>query len=332
MRIFKEYLKRHIGVMFSMVVLFLFQTCFLFVKQVTFNDLTYFLVLEFMVLSVIIAVDVIRYRNRVNRLEEILQRPVSEQSNFVEAGDILEEKYVDMINAQEKSRINTENVSSKNAKEMEQYYNIWVHQIKTPISGMNVVLQSMEPTENVTELQNQLFSVEQYVDMALQYQRIKTNGNDFCFEEVSLNKVIRENIRKHAKLFISKKLAVKYDETKLTVLSDEKWLGFVLGQIITNAVKYSNKGTITIEAYEDANSTYLSVKDQGIGISPEDLPRVFERGYTGYNGRADKKSTGIGLFLCKNVMEMLGHRIRIESETGKGTEVVISFSKRRLTE
>ena len=169
MRIFKEYLKRHIGVMFSMVVLFLFQTCFLFVKQVAFNDLVYFLVLELLVLSVIIAVDVIRYKNRVNKLEEILQRPVSEQSNFVEAGDILEEKYVDMINAQEKSRINTENVSSKNAKEMEQYYNIWVHQIKTPISGMNVVLQSMEPTENVTELQNQLFSVEQYVDIALQY-------------------------------------------------------------------------------------------------------------------------------------------------------------------
>ena len=87
-----------------------------------------------------------------------------------------------------------------------------------------------------------------------------------------------------------------------------------------------------MEAYEGANSTYLSVKDEVIGISPEDVPRVFERGYTGCNGRADKKSTGIGLFLCKNVMEMLGHRIRIESETGKGTEVVISFSKRRLTE
>ena len=302
------------------------------VSQVCLEDLAYLLILELVVLGVILTVDLIRYRGSVKQVEDLLKRPVVEQSYNVEAKDILEERYVDLIHAQEKSRVDTENMSAKSSKDMEQYYNIWVHQIKTPISGMNVLLQSMEPTEEVGELQNQLFSVEQYVDMALQYQRIKTNGNDFCFEEVSLNKVIRENIRKHAKLFISKKLAVKYDETKLTVLSDEKWLGFVLGQIITNAVKYSNKGTITIEAYEDANSTYLSVKDQGIGISPEDLPRVFERGYTGYNGRADKKSTGIGLFLCKNVMEMLGHRIRIESETGKGTEVVISFSKRRLTE
>ena len=106
----------------------------------------------------------------------------------------------------------------------------------------------------------------------------------------------------------------------------------MLGQIITNAVKYSDKGSITISAYEDECNTYLSVKDEGIGISPEDLPRVFERGYTGYNGRADKKSTGIGLFLCKSVTRMLGHKIQISSEPGKGTEVTIIFSKQRITE
>ena len=125
---------------------------------------------------------------------------------------------------------------------------------------------------------------------------------------------------------------MRYEETALRVLTDEKWISFVLGQIITNAVKYSDKGSITISAYEDECNTYLSVKDEGIGISPEDLPRVFERGYTGYNGRADKKSTGIGLFLCKSVTRMLGHKIQISSEPGKGTEVTIIFSKQRITE
>ncbi len=302
------------------------------VSQVCLEDLAYLLILELFVLGVIMTVDLIRYKARVKQVEDLLKRPVAEQSYNVEAKDILEERYVDLIHAQEKSRVATENMSAKSSKDMEQYYNIWVHQIKTPISGMNVLLQSMEPTEEVGELQNQLFSVEQYVDMALQYQKIKSTTNDFSFAEIPLNKVIRENIRKYARLFIAKKLAVRYEETALRVLTDEKWISFVLGQIITNAVKYSDKGSITISACEDERNTYLSVKDEGIGISPEDLPRVFERGYTGYNGRADKKSTGIGLFLCKSVTRMLGHKIQISSEPGKGTEVTIIFSKQRITE
>lgn len=302
------------------------------VSQVRLEDLAYLLILELFVLGVIMTVDLIRYKARVKQVEDLLKRPVAEQSYNVEAKDILEERYVDLIHAQEKSRVDTENISARSSKDMEQYYNIWVHQIKTPISGMNVLLQSMEPTEEVGELQNQLFSVEQYVDMALQYQKIKSTTNDFSFAEIPLNKVIRENIRKYARLFIAKKLAVRYEETALRVLTDEKWISFVLGQIITNAVKYSDKGSITISAYEDECNTYLSVKDEGIGISPEDLPRVFERGYTGYNGRADKKSTGIGLFLCKSVTRMLGHKIQISSEPGKGTVVTIIFSKQRITE
>lgn len=302
------------------------------VSQVRLEDLAYLLILELFVLGVIMTVDLIRYKARVKQVEDLLKRPVAEQSYNVEAKDILEERYVDLIHAQEKSRVDTENISARSSKDMEQYYNIWVHQIKTPISGMNVLLQSMEPAEEVGELQNQLFSVEQYVDMALQYQKIKSTTNDFSFAEIPLNKVIRENIRKYARLFIAKKLAVRYEETALRVLTDEKWISFVLGQIITNAVKYSDKGSITISAYEDECNTYLSVKDEGIGISPEDLPRVFERGYTGYNGRADKKSTGIGLFLCKSVTRMLGHKIQISSEPGKGTEVTIIFSKQRITE
>ena len=136
------------------------------VSQVRLEDLAYLLILELFVLGVIMTVDLIHYKARVKQVEDLLKRPVAEQSYNVEAKDILEERYVDLIHVQEKSRVDTENISARSSKDMEQYYNIWVHQIKTPISGMNVLLQSMEPTEEVGELQNQLFSVEQYVDMA----------------------------------------------------------------------------------------------------------------------------------------------------------------------
>lgn len=158
--ILREYFKRHAGVLAGIAAIFLIEGCFMLVSQVCLEDLAYLLILELFVLGVIMTVDLIRYKARVKQVEDLLKRPVVEQSYNVEAKDILEERYVDLIHAQEKSRVDTENMSAKSSKDMEQYYNIWVHQIKTPISGMNVLLQSMEPTEEVGELQNQLFSVE----------------------------------------------------------------------------------------------------------------------------------------------------------------------------
>ena len=205
-----------------------------------------------------------------------------------------------------------------------EYNALWAHQIKTPIAAMHLLLQAQDGGQQ--ELANQLFKIEQYVQMILNYQRLKSTSSDWVLKRGPLDTVIRQSVRKFAKQFIRKKLSLRYEGTDLIVLSDEKWLGFVLEQLLSNALKYTKSGEIHI--YTKGHRLYI--KDSGIGIRAEDLPRIFERGYTGYNGRADKKSTGIGLYLCREICEKLGHGISVESEVGVGTCVSLDLSVKEL--
>ena len=167
-------------------------------------------------------------------------------------------------------------------------------------------------------------SVEQYVQMALQYLRMEKMTSDLVFARYDLDALIRQAVRKYAPLFIRRKIILSYEPVHCEVLTDEKWLVFVLEQILSNALKYTKSGSIHIYLSPDAPKT-LVIEDTGIGIAPEDLPRIFEKGYTGCNGRADKRSTGIGLYLCRQIMEKLSHTIRIESEMGAGTKVYLGL-------
>ena len=162
--------------------------------------------------------------------------------------------------------------------------------------------------------------------MALQYVRLDGTTRDLHLSQVSLDQVIRQVVRKYAKLFILKKIRLDFRETGLTVLSDEKWLAFLLEQLLSNALKYTPEGGQVGESGET-----LVIADNGIGIAPEDLPRVFERGFTGQNGRLDKKATGIGLYLCRRVTELLGHTLSITSAPGKGTQVRVGLRRPDLT-
>ena len=136
-----------------------------------------------------------------------------------------------------------------------------------------------------------------------------------------MDSLIREQIHKFARIFIGKKLSLEYQEVSETVLTDEKWLGFVIEQLLSNALKYTHEGSITIGMEEGR----LTITDTGIGIRAEDLPRVCEKGYTGYNGHANQKSTGIGLYLCSTILKKLGHSFTITSQEGTGTRVMIGF-------
>ena len=169
----------------------------------------------------------------------------------------------------------------------------------------------------------ELFSIEQYVEMALQFTRISAKTTDFVIGEVALDKVVREAIHKYARLFVRKKIKLELSPIDAQVLTDEKWLEFVIEQILSNAIKYTAGGTISVYLEEESEqeTKELVIEDTGIGIAPEDLPRIFEKGYTGYNGHADKHSTGIGLYLCRKIMRKLSHEITIESEIGVGTKV-----------
>ena len=212
---------------------------------------------------------------------------------------------------------------------MKDYYAKWVHQIKTPIAGLQLLLQMergeqenaesgermteeyhIKQLQNLTDMEEELFRIEEYVGMALQYQRLNSNSNDYILKQISLDTVIREVIHKYAR-----------------IISDEKWLAFVLEQLLSNAVKYTPGGELTIEVQEEPQQIWLKIRDTGIGIRSEDIPRVFEKGYTGFNGHEDKRSTGIGLYLCRDALQKLGHTIRIQSEIGEGTVVTVGFYK-----
>ncbi|MGN0536661.1 MAG: sensor histidine kinase [Acutalibacteraceae bacterium] len=209
-------------------------------------------------------------------------------------------------------------LEEKHQRESIDYYTAWVHQIKTPMAAMRLYLQS-EDTEQNALLLSELFQIEQYVEMVLCYFRVDSTSNDFVFQEYALDDIIRQAIRKYAAQFVQKKLKLIYKGTAMRVVTDEKGLLFVIEQLLSNAIKYTNKGSITIEA----ENGILKIIDTGIGMAPEDLPRIFEKGFTGYNGRLDKKSTGLGLYLCKRITDKLSCELSVQSEIKKGTTVQI---------
>ena len=259
----------------------------------------------------------IRYYRSMEQLQQVSEEMLVTLERLPEADTGKEYVYQEMLN---KFRVAyDEQIENMYLREQDssEYNSMWAHQIKVPIAAMHLILQE----EHSPELEYQLFRIGQYVQMILNYQRLNGTINDFVPEEQPLDPMIRQVIRKFRRLFIRKKIALDYRETSLVVLSDEKWLCFVLEQVLSNALKYTKTGKIEIFT----EGSQLFIRDTGIGIRPEDLPRIFERGYTGYNGRADKKSTGIGLYLCKRVCDKLGHGIRVESEVGVGTTVCLSL-------
>ncbi len=221
-------------------------------------------------------------------------------------------------------------------QEMSDYYSMWVHQIKTPIAAMHVLQQILEeeyPEQKyIKEIKLELFKIEQYVEMVLTYLRMGEMSGDLKFEKYSLDAIVRQVIRKYSQIFILRKIHLQYAKTSQCIVTDEKWLQFVLEQVLSNALKYTKDGgMIFIYTEEKENKKCLVIEDSGIGIQAEDLPRVFEKGFTGYNGRADKKSTGIGLYMCKKIMERLNHQIWIESEIDKGTKVYLDLAREEWT-
>lgn len=210
--------------------------------------------------------------------------------------------------------------------EMIDYYTVWVHQIKTPIASMRLQLQN-EDTALSRRLSTDLFRVEQYVEMVLTFLRLDTESTDYVLRECDLDTLIKQAVKRFAGEFIDRRLSLVYEPVNTTVITDEKWLSFVIEQVLSNALKYTPSGKIAISLEPGRK---LCIGDTGIGIAPEDLPRIFEKGYTGYNGRNDKKASGIGLYLCKRVCSKLGHGITAESRVDEGTVVTIDFFQTRL--
>lgn len=283
----------------------------------------YLLLLCLVVAGLFGAVSFLSFRRKDRILRKVAEEILVTGENLPEAADRLEEDYLALIRqlAEENRRLQAQVESSMS--DLTEYYTLWVHQIKTPIAAMDLLLQSGPGRE--TELEIELQKIRQYVDMVLQYLRLDSEAKDLVLRRCDLDEAVRQTVRKYAKLFILKKIRLTFRETHLEVLSDEKWLCFLLEQLLSNALKYTpTGGEITISLAEEET---LVIADTGIGIAPEDLPRVFDKGFTGRNGRLDKKATGIGLYLCRRVAGLLGHTIAITSQPGKGTQVRLGLKR-----
>ena len=305
------------------------------------QDVVYAAVLDAMIIIITVLAGFLGYSSKVKALSNALERPVEEQAQLPEATDDVEILYHRLLENQSIARNESESSAAIRQSQMRDYYSMWVHQIKTPISAMKLLLEAEREelgqlicddeqsqcllSDNMDSFEDELFRIEEYVSMALQYQRVSSTENDFVFEKVSVDGVIRDTIKKYAKIMIRRHIGMNYSGTVQEVYTDGKWLAFMLEQILSNAIKYTPQGVVTIETAEEKDRFFITIKDTGIGIKAEDLPRVFEKGYTGYNGHADKKATGIGLYLCRQMADKLGHTIRMESEIGKGTKVWIGF-------
>lgn len=274
----------------------------------------------------VFAADMKRIRRKHIRLMKISSLPASLMENMPEICSLDDEDYQRIISSlrEEENRLRTD--MTMRYQNMTDYYTIWAHQIKTPIASMRLTLQN-EDSPLSRQLFEELQRIEQYVEMVLVFLRLDSDSSDFVFRSQPLDPILKDEIKRFAPQFIRKKIKLCYEPMEVTVLTDEKWLGFVIGQILSNSLKYMDKGTITITVEDPLT---LCIKDTGIGIAAEDLPRIFEKSFTGCNGRADKKASGLGLYLCRQICNRLGHTISVSSVPGKGTVVRINLERDKM--
>ncbi len=285
----------------------------------------------------IIAAGYRNYRARCYALFEAMQRKEERLRDLPETRSLPETLYqhILMDSEQEKRKLLT--MYDEKQKDMADYYTMWTHQIKTPIAALRLLLQNGEGAQIGQEEYGrqreteELFKIEQYAQMALCFARLDSPSSDFIFKEYDVREVVKQAVRKYSVLFLRSGLAFRMEEFELKAVTDEKWLCFVVEQVFSNALKYTQRGGIAIYGSDGQGNagqgavSYLTIEDTGIGIRESDLPRIFERGFTGYNGRMDKKSTGLGLYLCDRIMGKMSHTMAVRSALGVGTKVILGF-------
>ena len=268
--------------------------------------------------------DIRKYMKTYQALLDTNQNKMMTLEHLPKVNDLIEAAYQEIIIGIYEEMQSVKAQMKRQTAEANDYYTLWAHQIKTPIAAMHLLLQSEAYHASSLALEQELFKVEQYAEMALQYLRLESISSDLVLCSYGLYDIVAQALKKYAVRFIGKKLSLEFGLFEDTVITDEKWLQFVIEQILSNSIKYTPEGKISIRM---ENPQTLVISDTGIGIHTEDLPRIFDRGFTGYNGRMDKKSTGIGLYLCKKVTQKLSHDIKVTSKIGEGTHVYIIFKK-----
>ena len=314
------YQKKNIGIFFLFYGITLFTTM---QYRLFWQPILYSMLMCGFLSSCFLLIGFLKYYKRYHAIYETYQNIEHSLQTLPFPNEYMEENYQLLLEAIFHSRYDVIESMKKKETDNSDYYTRWIHQIKTPIAAMNLLLQAKDYENNKMIMRQELFKIEQYAEMALYYLRMQNMSSDLLLKEQNIYLIIKDEVKKYSSSFIQKKLTLDFEEFSLKVITDEKWLGFVIEQILSNCVKYTNSGGISITC----RNNLLTITDTGIGIREEDLPRIFEKGFTGYNGRMDKKSTGIGLYLCKQVMDNLGLEIKVSSWVGQGTCFRIDFNQ-----
>lgn len=235
-------------------------------------------------------------------------------------------KKEDMAKRIEELEIENKTLQSKiidERKDLEEYFLLWIHQIKTPITVCNLILGKPDADHRLKE---QMIYIEEYTNMAMNYLKLLERTSDMDIYEVDLDIIISSIVKKYSLIFIEKKISLDYTPTNVKVISDAKWLFIMLEQIISNSLKYTKSGKISINF--DKELLKLSIKDTGIGIPSKDIKKIFDRGYSGFNGRVNEKSSGLGLYMVGKIAELLGIGIEVKSQVNIGSEFSFVFKNR----
>lgn len=321
MKLFIRYLKHHVPAMLAFLLCVIIFTVTLCLYRLPVRALIYPAALCLALLFGFALFDYVKMRKRHKELVRIKSLSSALMGEFPEPDSVTDDDYREIIMLLRQEQRAAADKAEAEFRDMVDYYTVWAHQIKLPIAAMKLTLQN-EDSDRSRRLRYELGRIERYVEMVLTYLRLDSDSTDYVIREYKLDDIVKAAIRKFASDFIGKRIGLSYTELNTTVTTDEKWLGFVIEQVLSNALKYTHEGSVSI--YME-NGRTLCIRDTGIGIAAEDLPRVFENGFTGINGRIDKNASGIGLYLCRRICTKLGHGISAESDIGSGTTIRIDF-------
>ena len=319
-KLLNEYLKMKktsiIGILGVYAILFVF----VYLYRIPIEVILYPFILTIVFVLMVLLFDYVKYKEKVNKIIQICNDISSCYSVKINDKNIFDEYYLDIINELLKENRKQVSQIQKRVSDINDYFSIWVHQIKTPIASMKLKIDNEQM--DLLQLASDLNRIDHYVDLVLSFLKFDEEKIDLYFRKTDVDKIMRESLKKFSNDFIIKKIRLDYKLSKREVLTDEKWLSFVFDQLLSNALKYTDKGTISI--YYDEDSC-LCIKDSGIGIALADMERLFEKGFTGYNGRQYKKASGIGLYMCKRMCDKLNIAISIESVVNEYTLVKLKF-------
>lgn len=275
--------------------------------------------------AVFVVYDMTKAYRRHKFFEELHRRNTELISALPEPEGIVDSDYQQLISVLKEKIAEITAQTDSRIRDTVDYYTVWAHQIKTPIAAMRLTLQK-EDVPEARRLASELSRIEQYVEMVLVFVRLGSDYSDYVFARQDIDEIIRNSVKKFASEFIDRRIRLEYDSVDIQAVTDEKWFAFVVEQLLSNALKYTREGSIKI--YSEGKVLYI--KDTGIGIAPEDLPRVFDKGYTGCNGRTDRRASGLGLYLCRRICQNLGIDISISSTVGEGTTVRLDLGQYKL--